>query len=393
MKIALVCDWFNPRIGGIERHLDQLSGQLAAAGNDVTVITPTKGHSTAASGVRVQRLSASLMPGVGLIWTPSSFQRLGRAIRGGRFDIVHVHSSIISPTAFAAVYFAQKAGRPTVITGHSILGRFGPAFQALDRLCRWSTWPVAFSGVSHRVATELHSLIAPQQVDVLPNAIDPIEWRLELRPPADVVNIACVMRLAPRKRGAALLQALASVRPTFPAGLRVCLQFAGDGSERKKLEHLSRQLGLGDSVRFLGSQSPEQVKSLLARSHFFALPSKLEAFGIAALEARAAGLPVLAMTEGGVKEFVANGVEGLLARDDLEFAQHLKRLCTEASLRRAIAEYNRRTPVVFTWQHTLAAHFVTYERARRLSLLPGINRSSDVSQGDERSRPALEAAQ
>jgi len=370
LKIALICDWFLPRIGGIERHLDQLSGQLAAAGNDVTVITPTKGPAVAASGVLVQRMPACLMPGVGLLWTPASFRRLGRAIRAQRFDVVHVHASIISPAAYAAMYLAQKAGLPTVTTGHSIWGKFKPSLRNLDALFHWSHWPVAYSAVSDRVARELRPLVSPRPVDILPNAIDPEEWRLPLQAPTDRVNIACVMRLAPRKRGAILLRALQAARAQFPAGFRVCLQIAGDGTERKKLERLAHQLGLGDAVRFLGAQSPAQVKHLLAHSHFYVLPSLLEAFGIAALEARAAGLPVLAMREGGVKEFITDGVDGLLADSDQQFTQHLSRLCLDAPLRESIGTHNQRTPVAFTWTHTLAAHFATYERARQLRSNP-----------------------
>jgi glycosyltransferase involved in cell wall biosynthesis len=367
MKIALVCDWFLPRIGGIERHLDQLSAQLVAAGHDVTVITPTKGNALAASGVRVQRMPAWLVPGVGLIWTAASFRRIGRVIRSGAFDAVHVHSSIISPAAYAAVYHAQAAGLPTVSTGHSIWGGFTPVFKAVDGLSHWTRWPVAFSSVSERVARELRPLVAPQPVDLLPNAIDPVEWRLVLRPPSHLINIATVMRLAPRKRGAALLLALRKVRSQLPISTRICLQIAGDGPERPRLERMSRALHLTESVRFLGAQSAAEVKTLLAESHFFVLPSKLEAFGIAALEARAAGLPVVAMKEGGVSEFVADGREGLLAEDDAGLADALLRLCRDVSLREAITDHNRGTPVKFTWEHALKSHLETYQRARKLS--------------------------
>lgn len=366
MKIALVCDWFLPRVGGIERHLDQLSAHLAAAGHEVTVITPTKGNAFAASGVRVQRMPAWLIPGIGLIWTPAAFRRIGRAIRSGAFDVVHVHSSIISPAAYAAVYHAQAAGVPTVSTGHSIWGGFTAVFKTADRWWNWARWPVAFSSVSERVARELRPLVAPQPVDVLPNAIDPNEWKLPARPDSGIINLACVMRLAPRKRGAALLIALRDIRAQLPESRRICLHFAGDGPERRRLERLVHAFGLEDSVRFLGVQTTREVKALLAMSHFFVLPSKLEAFGIAALEARAAGLPVVAMKEGGVSEFIHDGREGLLAEDDAGLARALLRLCSDDALRNRIADHNHGTPVKFTWDHALAVHFETYRRAGAL---------------------------
>ena len=366
MKIALVCDWFSPRIGGMERHLAELAKHLAAARHDVTVITPTPGPAAATSGYRIHRLKVTLLPIVHLMWTPAGFRRLGQAIRGGNFDVVHVHASIISPAAFAALYVAQQAGLPTVTTGHSISGGFTRLFQWIDRQVRWTQWNVAFSTVSERVAREVRPLVAPHQVDVLPNAIDPAEWHLAPQLPRDGIVIACVMRLARRKRGVALLRAFHHVRTQLPGGFRVQLHIAGEGPERARWERLSRRLGLTDSVRFLGACTVEDVKALLASSDFFVLASKLEAFGIAALEARAAGLPVVAMREGGVGEFIADGKEGLLAADDHQLAQQMLRLCIDASLRNRIATHNRRTPVVFTWPHTLAAHLATYARARAL---------------------------
>src|SRR6266540_6799431 len=142
MKIALVCDWYLPRIGGIERHLDDLARHLAAANHDVTVITPTRGTTDAPPGMTVHRMPAHLFPGVGLIWTPSSFLRLGRTLRAGNFDVVQVHNSIVSPAAYAAIYLAQKAGLPTVSTSHSIWGGFTRVLRFSDRCVQWTRWPV-----------------------------------------------------------------------------------------------------------------------------------------------------------------------------------------------------------------------------------------------------------
>jgi len=366
MKIALVCDWYLPRTGGIERHLGQLAAHLVAAGHEVTVITPTRGPAESPGGVRVERVPAWLLPKIGLAWTPTAFRRLGAMLRARNFDIVHAHSSLISPTAYVATYLAQKAGLPTVLTVHSIWGGFSRMFDALDTAFRWTRWPVAFSAVSERVARDLRPFLGAVSVDVLPNALVPAEWQLALHPPADVIQLACVMRLAPRKRGAALLRAFRAARAQLPANTRIRLQIAGDGPERGRLEFLARRLGIADDVRFRGSLSTGDVKALLAESHVFVLPTILESFGIAALEARAAGLPVVAMRAGGVGQFIADETEGLLAADDTELAQHLLRLCTDAPLRKAITAHNQSTPVAFTWDRTLAAHDAVYARAGEL---------------------------
>jgi glycosyltransferase involved in cell wall biosynthesis len=90
-------------------------------------------------------------------------------------------------------------------------------------------------------------------------------------------------------------------------------------------------------------------------------PARLESFGIAALEARCAGLPVVAMTAGGVGEFVSDGREGLLVRDDAEMARAISRLATDTLLRRRIRTHNATTTTSLDWPHTLAATLAHYE--------------------------------
>lgn len=367
MKIALVCDWYLPRIGGIERQLAQLATHLAAAGHRVTVITPLPGPPSDTPDVRIQRIPARLLPGAGLLWTPASYRRLGAAIRAGGFDVVHAHTSIISPAAFAALYQAQRAGLPTVSTTHSIIGGYTGVFRGLDRMTRWSRWPVVYSAVSDRVARELQPIVDPRPVEILPNAVDPAEWRTLEPPPSDRVAIACVMRLVRRKRGTALLSALREVCARLPAAEWPVLHLAGDGPERHRLEQRAWQLGLSGAIRFHGAITPAEVKAVLAASHFFVMPSRLEAFGIAALEARAAGLPVIALRESGVGEFIEDGRDGLLADDDAQLAGHMLRLCRDQALRHRIAEHNRAVPVACTWERAVADHLATYERARCLA--------------------------
>ncbi len=364
LRVALVCDWYRPRLGGIERHLEQLAARLVTAGHAVTVLTPTPGAEAGAGGERVVRLPGWRLPGIPLAWTPVTFTRLGAALRAGRYDVVHTHSSLISPAAYLGLHHAQAAGLPAVHTVHSIWGGFRHAFAELDFLTGWTRWPVRFSAVSERVARDLRPLLGRRPVAILPNAVEPAEWRLTPNAPAGEVVIASVMRLAPRKRGAALLAAARFVRDRLPAGTRVRWCIAGDGPERARLERLARRLDLADVVEFPGAIEPAGVKALLARSHVFALPAELEAFGLAALEARAAGLPVVAMRAGGVGEWLVDGREGLLADSDAEFARHLLRLATDADLRGNLGAYNRTIPTAFTWERSLAAHLALYAQAR-----------------------------
>ncbi len=363
LRLALVCDWYLPRVGGIERHLSQLASHLAAS-HEVTVITPTRGPDAGDDG-RVHRLPGSLLPFANLMWTPASFHRLGAELHSRRFDLVHAHSSLISPAAYAAVYHAQAAGLPVALTVHSVWGNFRRLFNTLDRATGWTRWPVAFSAVSARVARDISPLLHGAPVDVVPNAIDPADWPPAVAPAATApFTIVSVMRLAPRKRGAALLRIFREARTRHP---QLRLEIIGDGPERGKLVRLARQLRLGDAVHFHGTLDRAAVRASLARSHAFLLSSEHEAFGLAALEARATGLPVVALRTGGVGEWLEDGVSGLLADDDAGLAQHLVALAGDPGLHRRLADHNRATPVRFTWENSLAAHDLLYTRARALA--------------------------
>lgn len=89
------------------------------------------------------------------------------------------------------------------------------------------------------------------------------------------------------------------------------LLFVGDGPERQTAEELGRELGIGDEIRFVGKQ--EQIEDILAIADIFLLPSEYESFGLAALEAMAAGVPVVSSDAGGLKEINIQGETGYTA--------------------------------------------------------------------------------
>jgi L-malate glycosyltransferase len=88
------------------------------------------------------------------------------------------------------------------------------------------------------------------------------------------------------------------------------LLFVGDGPERATAEDLSRQLGICDSIRFVGKQ--EQMEDILAIADLFLLTSEYESFGLAALEAMAAGVPVVSTNAGGLSEIMIDGLTGYM---------------------------------------------------------------------------------
>ena len=376
LKVALVTDWYLPRVGGLELQIRGLARALAASGRQVHVITSTPAalgdqgwRLPVASlpdpeGVLVHRVDAPLVPRYKFVYTRGAFRALEGVLEQGGFDVVHCMVGVVTPFALGATHIATRLGLPTVVTFHSSLFGFRHVLRGLDAVTGWSRWPLVFSAVSDVVARQAESLTRGRPVHVLPNAVEPAGWRMEpVAGDQGELRLVSVMRLNPRKRGAALLKAVARARRALPPDRRLHLTVVGDGPEGERLRRLARRLELGDSLRFAGYLRREEILDVFARSDAFVLASVLESFGVAALEARAAGLPVVARDEGGVKEFIEHGRQGLLAGSDAELSRHLVRLATDRALLGALTARARGEAVRFTWDESVRRHLDVYQAA------------------------------
>ena len=143
----------------------------------------------------------------------------------------------------------------------------------------------------------------------------------------------------------------------FVAGApRMRLVIAGDGPDRAAILRRASELGIGDLVELRGQLSREALRDLYVRAHLFVLPSERESFGLAALEARAAGLPVVAMLESGARDFIRQGHNGLLARDGEELSRFISRFALDDSFRRYVAHQNTASPPPYDWAEVVALH-------------------------------------
>jgi glycosyltransferase involved in cell wall biosynthesis len=367
-RVALVTDWFAPRVGGIELHVADLARALQARGIEVVVLTTTPGDSSL-SDIPVQRISSSLWPGTDLAISPRLIGKFRAAFTAGRFDVVHVHISVISPAGYAAVLAAQALGLPLVATFHSLLLGTTHVLRAINRLWRWSQWPMVVAGVSGMVAQNLRRAAPGLAVEVLPNGVDPSFWGTPAPPrrqTADKVVTVTAMRLSPKKRPRALLRAFRIARECGrAAGKRMILHVAGDGPERPQLERYRKRHGLTDDIVFLGTLSRRALASLYREAHLFAMSSIRESFGIAVLEARCAGLPVVALKASGATEFLRNGETALLADDDNQFAHLWARLAIDDELRNHLSGSDDAVER-FAWPAVAEEHISCYLRAADL---------------------------
>jgi N-acetyl-alpha-D-glucosaminyl L-malate synthase BshA len=148
-----------------------------------------------------------------------------------------------------------------------------------------------------------------------------------------------VSNFRPVKRVLDCIHVFARVRKEVDAELLM----AGDGPDRGPAERLASELGVIEAVRFLGKQ--DHLERLIPHAHVLHLPSETEAFGLAALEAMACGVPPVATRTGGVPDLITHGVDGFMepVGDHAAQAGRIIELLANPQLHREMAEAARKT--------------------------------------------------
>jgi L-malate glycosyltransferase len=284
--------------------------------------------------------------------------------REERLDVVHAHYAVPHAAAaylarqilaaapaspkLAGVRASEGAGVPRVITtlhgtDITLLGSDRSYSETVAFCIQQSDGVTAVSN-SLRNDT-FRELGVTCDIRVIPNFLDcavhrrrdAAALRASLAPNGEKLIIH-VSNFRPVKRVTAAIRIFAAVRRRVASRLLM----VGDGPDLPEATRLARALGVADAVEFLGEQ--DQVVQLLSAADVFVLPSAQESFGLAALEAMACEVPVVASRVGGLSEVIADGVSGFLhAPDDLDgMSQSTVDLLTDDQLHRRAAEASRR---------------------------------------------------
>lgn len=350
MRVAQVSPWFYPHLGGVESHVRSLSRELAARGHEVTVVTsrddPAVPRDETIDGFRIVRIK----PRVVVMRTPI-LPKMQADLRTLDVDLFHAHS----PPPLAAHYAASVAESrksPFVVTYHcdvelpSALGTF--VESVFRRSIGASTLRKA-----DRVIVTTHTYAATSRAVwrynpiVIPNAVDHRRFRPDvdvsaihdkLKISADRQVVLMVGRIVPHKGVDHFIEAARYV----PDALFLV---AGEGFLLAAMKRFAVAMGVADRVRFLGRVSDENLPRLYAACDVFVLPSvsRLEAFGIVALEAMATGKPVVVADIPGVREVIEDGREGLLAdpMNPQDLAGKIRQLLADPETRRRMGELGR----------------------------------------------------
>ncbi|MDR3716477.1 MAG: N-acetyl-alpha-D-glucosaminyl L-malate synthase BshA [Puia sp.] len=330
MKIGIVC---YPTFGGSGVLATELGKALADKGHQIHFITYQQ-------PVRLNEFNANIFYHEVRVTTYPLFDyppyetalssTLVDVVTNYQLDILHVHYAI--PHASAA-YMARKIleaqGKriPVITTLHgtdiTLVGRdktFAPvvAFSINES--------DAITAVSRNLRDETYKIFdIKKEIRVIYNFVDthrfrkkPIDAFRKVIAPNGERILMHASNFRKIKRVQDIVRIFAEVNKTIPSKLL----FVGDGPERPGAEDLCRELGVYEDMRFVGKQ--EQMEEILAIADLFLLTSEYESFGLAALEAMAAGVPVISTDAGGLPEIAINGKTGFLSKvgDIADMSRH-----------------------------------------------------------------------
>lgn len=411
MRVLLVSWEYPPLVyGGLGRHVHGLAEALAAAGHEVTVVTQAAAAADdVVNGVRVLRTPpdppatdvAVDSAGDLVSWVLALNTALARVAAAAMADrppeVVHAHDWV---AAHAGIHLARAFDVPLVVTIHATEAGLwdGWLSTALSRarhdvegwLLTEATRTVVCSeamraevSIAFDIGVSPVSTADDEILRVVPNGVDAQRWRdppgahtiratLGLHPTAPLLVLTG--RLEWEKGGLVAVEALRLVRRTHP-GTQLVL--AGAGSQPDALRELARRRRLARSVHLVGRLDDAQLTALVAAADVALVPSSYEPFGMVALEAHAAGTPVVASDTGGLREIVTHELSGLIVapRSPAALAEAVVRLLDEPALgEKLAAAAATQLADRFTWpivaEQTVAVYATALEAPRPLRVCP-----------------------
>jgi glycosyltransferase involved in cell wall biosynthesis len=281
---------------------------------------------------------------------------VGRSVAALQLDVFHAqHPTLLGA---AAARWARRWQRPLVFTYHTYYDRYahyvpGPSCLVARLGVRQATVfanradVVIAPGPSVAKALRAQGVTAPIAIVptgvTIPGALDEAQrtcHRLTLGLEAGAPLCLSVGRLAREKNQTFLLTAFALIRKRLPAARLVLV---GEGDDRPRLEKLTRDLDLGESVQFVGAVPHERIGEYYLAADLFLFPSTSETQGLVVLEAMAAGLPVVAVTSDAAADLLGDGQAGIMTREDAtQFSERVGDLWGVPERRRAMAAAGRR---------------------------------------------------
>lgn len=356
MKILIVTDTYYPHVNGASYFCQRLSLQLLAKGHDVRVMAPSRSfhmEQTTFQNVPVYGMRSIPVLSYGYRFAPPFLLRSGirKILQDFHPDIIHCNSHFSPNTVVLPV--ARELGIPIMASNHFVPENLMPYFHIPKFLYRfvrhifWSRWSNTYRKFDAIVApTEAAASIIRkhtplQHILAISNGVDlerfhPDTVPEDVRKKYDTSSLPLFLyvgRLDKEKHVEVLLKAMHSLVATTPCRILI----AGKGSDQDHLHILAQELGIEDSLSFLGFVPDEDLPVLYRMSDCFVIASIAELQSIATLEAIATGLPVVAANAMALPELVHHGENGFLfiPGDAEDCANAMKRILGDVSQKKS----------------------------------------------------------
>ena len=386
MKILMLSWEYPPRVvGGIARVVHDLSARLIKDGHDVTVITYKDGdvpYFEDDNGVQVYRVDNFMIsPNNFIDWIMQlNFNMLAKAneliAKGEKFDVIHAHDWLV---AYSAKTLKASYDIPLVSTIHATeAGRNSGISTETQRYINDTEWMLTYESSevivnSNYMKNELQRLfnLPFEKINVVSNGINlhnfsGIERDYDFRRQYAMDNEKIILfmgRLVYEKGIQHLIAAMPKILENYHDAKLV---IAGKGGMIDELKAQVESLGLGNKVYFTGYLNSKQVQKMYKCADISVFPSTYEPFGIVALEAMLAGVPVVVSDVGGLNEIVSHGVNGMksYAGNANSIADSILTLLYDHKLCETVTKSAKlKVKQEFNWQKIAQDTHFTYQKA------------------------------
>jgi phosphatidylinositol alpha-mannosyltransferase len=363
VRVLLTCPYAWDLPGGVQVHVRQLARALESRGHDVLVLAPARSASSVPPPVRIVGRAVGVPYGgtvAPICFSRRSFGRIRRLAGVFEPEVVHVHEPLTPSTSMLATFAATA---PVVATFHAFAERsrlMELTAPVLRTVYRRIAAPIAVS----RAAAAFLARAIPGEVEIVPNGVDVARFARPATRPEGLPTgrvVLWVHRLDPQKGFPIAVRAFGRLASELDD---VHLVVAGDGRDRDAVGLLPER----DRRRvvMLGAVPNDDLPGYLAAADAFVAPALgQESFGIALVEAMAAGVPVVASDIPGYDEVVRDGVDGLLVppRDPNALAAALRRVLDDPRLASELARAGRDRARTYSWDVVTPRIEAVYARA------------------------------
>ncbi len=344
-----------PTYGGSGIVGSELGKELAARGHTVHFISSSLPTRLTELNERVRFHEVEMMSYPLFEHQPYTLAlatKMAKVAETENLDLLHVHYAI--PHSISAILAREslKPNRrlPVITTLHGTDITLVGADRSYLPITRYGIGQSdGVTAISQYLKNATREIFQFDQIKVIPNFVCPTDYtrrpnselRRTLAPEGESLLVH-VSNFRPVKRPVDCVEILARV---LKRNLSVRLVMVGDGSERTNAEHRARCLGIYEACSFVGKQP--HIVDYLSVAEILLLPSEQESFGLAALEAMACEVPVVASRVGGVSEVVTDGETGFLSDvgDVDKMAEDAARLVADAELRRVMGQRGRESAI------------------------------------------------